>query len=62
MLFDKTGHANCGQEINVQNINVELIARLFENYQSNVLFHLEGSLHIVKCWLALAKSTKPPTN
>lgn len=31
-----------GQEINVQNINVELVAQMFKNYRSNVLFHLEG--------------------
>ncbi|KEF51633.1 uncharacterized protein A1O9_12268, partial [Exophiala aquamarina CBS 119918] len=32
------------QEVNVQNMNVELVAQMFKNYQSNVLFHLEGSL------------------
>jgi len=26
----------------VQNMNVELVAQMFKNYQSNVLFHLEG--------------------
>ena len=31
-----------GQEINIQNINVELVAQMFKNYRSNVLFHLEG--------------------
>ena len=31
------------QEVNVQNMNVELVAQMFKNYQSNVLFHLEGS-------------------
>ena len=30
------------QEINVQNMNIELVAQMFKNYQSNVLFHLEG--------------------
>lgn len=30
------------KEINVQNMNVELVAQMFKNYQSNVLFHLEG--------------------
>lgn len=25
-------------------MNVELVAQMFKNYQSNVLFHLEGSL------------------
>lgn len=33
------------QEINVQNMNVELVAQMFKNYQSNVLFHLEGLKH-----------------
>lgn len=32
------------QEINVQNMNVELVAQMFKNYQSNVLFHLEGTI------------------
>ncbi|KAI9832708.1 MAG: DASH complex subunit dad4 [Phylliscum demangeonii] len=32
------------QEINIQNMNVELVAQMFRNYQSNVLFHLEGEL------------------
>ena len=32
------------QEINVQNINVELVAQMFKNYRSNVLFHLEGMI------------------
>ncbi|KAH8173147.1 DASH complex subunit dad4 domain-containing protein [Sarocladium implicatum] len=32
------------QEINIQNMNVELVAQMFKNYQSNVLFHLEGML------------------
>lgn len=31
-----------GQEINIQNMNVELVAQMFKNYRSNVLFHLEG--------------------
>ena len=35
------------QEINVQNMNVELVAQMFKNYQSNVLFHLEGKLKMV---------------
>jgi len=30
------------QEINIQNMNVELVAQMFNNYQSNVRFHLEG--------------------
>lgn len=37
-------HSLCAvpQEINVENMNVELVAQMFKNYQSNVLFHLEG--------------------
>ena len=35
------------QEINVQNMNVELVAQMFKNYQSNVLFHLEGLWQIL---------------
>ena len=36
------------QEINIQNMDVELVAQMFKNYQSNVLFHLEGKfLYIV---------------
>lgn len=31
------------QEVNIQNMNVELVAQMFKNYQSNVLFHLEGA-------------------
>lgn len=31
------------QEINIQNMNVELVAQMFKNYRSNVLFHLEGN-------------------
>jgi DASH complex subunit DAD4 len=35
------------QEVNIQNMNVELVAQMFKNYQSNVFFHLEGlSLHL----------------
>ena len=30
------------QDINIENMNVELVAQMFKNYQSNVLFHLEG--------------------
>lgn len=30
------------QEINIQNMNVELVAQMFKNYSSNVVFHLEG--------------------
>jgi len=32
------------QEVNIQNMNVELVAQMFKNYQSNVLFHLEGMM------------------
>ncbi len=32
------------QEINIQNMDTELVAQMFKNYQSNVLFHLEGSV------------------
>ncbi len=28
-------------------MNVELVAQMFKNYQSNVLFHLEGILLVV---------------
>ncbi|CAD0108353.1 unnamed protein product [Aureobasidium uvarum] len=34
------------QEININNMDVELVAQMFKNYQSNVLFHLEGKLDI----------------
>lgn len=27
-------------------MNVELVAQMFKNYQSNVLFHLEGKVFI----------------
>jgi DASH complex subunit DAD4 len=30
------------QEINIANMDTELVAQMFKNYQSNVLFHLEG--------------------
>ena len=45
--IDNTKRVSCAslirvQEINVQNMNVELVAQMFKNYQSNVLFHLEG--------------------
>lgn len=41
--------ANVLQEINIQNMNVELVAQMFKNYQSNVLFHLEGKLYSLSC-------------
>lgn len=31
-------------------MNVELVAQMFKNYQSNVLFHLEGEFG-VSAWL-----------
>jgi len=37
----------------VQNMNVELVAQMFKNYQSNVLFHLEGQ-SIELCIIMLA--------
>ena len=38
---------NLSQEINIQNMNIELVAQMFKNYQSNVLFHLEGLRHTI---------------
>ena len=35
------------QEINIQNMDTELVAQMFKNYQSNVLFHLEGKCSTV---------------
>ncbi|CAG8971242.1 hypothetical protein HYALB_00001408 [Hymenoscyphus albidus] len=35
------------QDINIQNMNVELVAQMFKNYQSNVLFHLEGKPNVI---------------
>ena len=35
------------QGINIQNMNVELVAQMFKNYQSNVLFHLEGMFFVI---------------
>jgi hypothetical protein len=40
------------QEINIQNMDTELVAQMFKNYQSNVLFHLEG-----KCLAVLDSTT-----
>ncbi|KAJ2895456.1 putative dash complex subunit dad4 protein [Zalerion maritima] len=34
---------NALNEINIDNMNVELVAQMFKNYQSNVLFHLEAT-------------------
>ncbi|KAK1831321.1 DASH complex subunit Dad4 [Podospora conica] len=30
-------------DINIQNMDLELVAQMFKNYQSNVLFHLEAT-------------------
>jgi DASH complex subunit DAD4 len=41
------------QEINIENMNLELVATMFKNYQSNVLFHLEGIFPLelmFSCW------------
>lgn len=34
------------QEINLANMDTELVSQMFKNYQSNVLFHLEGTLKL----------------
>lgn len=47
------------QEINVQNMNVELVAQMFKNYQSNVLFHLEGSSNSARVERYLADPYAP---
>lgn len=41
-LGHRSGTDTFAQDINIQNMNVELVAQMFKNYQSNVLFHLEG--------------------
>lgn len=41
MMVEST--AKVYKEINIQNMDVELGAQMWKNYQSNVLFHLEGS-------------------
>ncbi|KAL4932458.1 DASH complex subunit Dad4 [Aspergillus undulatus] len=48
MLYQKLNEAVMDmntvlQGINIQNMNVELVAQMFKNYQSNVLFHLEAT-------------------
>jgi hypothetical protein len=48
------------QEINVQNMNVELVAQMFKNYQSNVLFHLEGLSWILLLLLYAAQRLIEP--
>ena len=35
------------QEINLANMDTELVAQMFKNYQSNVLFHLEGKTSLL---------------
>jgi DASH complex subunit DAD4 len=41
------------QDINIENMNMELVATMFKNYQSNVLFHLEGNVPYYQCLLHL---------
>lgn len=41
------------QDVNIQNMNVELVAQMFKNYQSNVLFHLEGGLDPLETMMLL---------
>ncbi|KAI9769976.1 MAG: DASH complex subunit dad4 [Geoglossum simile] len=44
MTGDQNGSFSEGlQEINIHNVDVELVAQMFRNYQSNVLFHLEAT-------------------
>lgn len=43
---DMTNSAS--KDVNIQNMNVELVAQMFKNYQSNVLFHLEGMFMLDK--------------
>jgi DASH complex subunit DAD4 len=42
------------QEVNIQNMNVQLVAQMFKNYQSNVLFHLEGDCF--QCLISIANN------
>ena len=50
----------------MQNMNVELVAQMFKNYQSNVLFHLEGEsidpfiLWSLIAWFSATDSLKEP--
>ncbi|KAH6872810.1 DASH complex subunit Dad4-domain-containing protein, partial [Alternaria rosae] len=46
------------QEINIQNMDTELVAQMFKNYQSNVLFHLEG-MYIVMLRLGCNRTNEP---
>ncbi|KAK5100891.1 DASH complex subunit dad4 [Exophiala xenobiotica] len=60
-LVDRySSHTNGQQEVNIQNMNVELVAQMFKNYQSNVLFHLEGNLQSIQR-LTTNKLTKQAT-
>jgi len=60
-LVDRyASHPNGQQEVNIQNMNVELVAQMFKNYQSNVLFHLEGNLQSIQR-LTTNKLTKQAT-
>lgn len=36
------GADDTAKEINAKNMNTELVAQMWKNYQSNVLFNLEG--------------------
>ena len=40
---DACQSSNGIKDINIHNMNIELVAQMFKNYRSNVLFHLEGS-------------------
>lgn len=50
----------------MQNMNVELVAQMFKNYQSNVMFHLEGTyslawyLHLLLNDLKQPRASKSP--
>ncbi|RDW67317.1 DASH complex subunit DAD4 [Aspergillus mulundensis] len=53
------------QAANIQTMDVELVAQMFKNYQSNVLFHLEGMLQILDgeaiwlTWIATENLQEP---
>lgn len=42
LAIGQPSHMLIEQKINVQNLDVEVVAALFQHYQSNVRFHLEG--------------------
>ncbi|KAH8681469.1 DASH complex subunit Dad4-domain-containing protein [Xylariales sp. PMI_506] len=46
------------QDINIQNMNIELVAQMFKNYQSNVLFHLEGNQLLFFANLPLSEESR----